>query len=274
VRVLKQATDRMPKVVILCGGQGTRLREETEYRPKPLVPVGNRPILWHIMKSYASFGFTDFILALGYKGEMIKDYFVNYDLVNSDFTLELGSKQLTPLNATHGESDWRITFVDTGQATNTGGRLKRLQPFLRDEVRFMLTYGDGVSDVDIAATLEAHGRSDCSVLVTGVRPQARFGELVVVGDRVVRFAEKPPANESWINGGYFVMTPRVFDYIASDETALERAPLERIATEGQLAVFKHPGYWQPMDTYRDMQLLNEQWNSGQPPWVRHWRRAA
>jgi len=262
------------KVVILCGGQGTRLREETEYRPKPLVPIGNRPILWHIMKSYAAFGFTDFVLAIGYKGEMIKDYFVNFDLLNSDFTLDLKSKRITRLRGMDDETDWQITFVDTGQTTNTGGRLRRLQPYLRHEERFMLTYGDGVSDTDIGASLSFHQRSGCAVVVTGVRPQARFGELMVEGDRVLRFAEKPPVTESWINGGYFVMTPLVFDYIATDETPLEGRPLEELATDGQLAVFKHAGYWQPMDTFRDMQLLNEQWNSGNAPWMRRWRQAA
>jgi glucose-1-phosphate cytidylyltransferase len=262
------------KVVILCGGLGTRLREETEYRPKPLVPVGNRPILWHIMRTYAAYGFTDFVLALGYKGDMIKDYFVNYDLITRDFTLELGSKRITPLNGTQAEDGWRITFVDTGQETMTGGRLKRLEPLLRNESRFMLTYGDGVADIDIAASLAFHGRSGRAVMVTGVRPQARFGELVVDGDRVMRFAEKPPSSDAWINGGYFVMTPRIFAYLESDATILEREPLERIAADGELAVFKHSGYWQPMDTYRDMQLLNEHWNSGQAPWVRRWHRAA
>ena len=258
------------RVVILCGGLGTRLREETEYRPKPLVPIGNRPILWHIMKSYAAFGFTDFILALGYKGEMIKDYFLNYDLLNSDFTMELGSKRVERLTTAHEEADWRITFVETGQETMTGGRLRRLAPYLRDEERFMLTYGDGVCDVDIRSLLELHRQSGRAVLVTGVRPMARFGELILDGDRVIRFAEKPVGNDSWINGGYFVMTPKVLDYLESDQTVLERQPMERLAAEGQLAVHKHAGYWQPMDTVREMQLLNELWSSGQAPWARRW----
>jgi glucose-1-phosphate cytidylyltransferase len=261
-------------VVILCGGLGTRLREETEYRPKPLVPIGNRPILWHIMKSYAAYGFTDFILALGYKGEMIKDYFLNYDLLNSDFTLELGSKRIERLNTAHEEADWRVTFVDTGQSTMTGGRLRRLAPYLRDAERFMLTYGDGVCDVDLRALLDIHRQSGRIALVTGVRPLARFGELIVEGDRVARFAEKAAGMDNWINGGYFVMTPKIFDYLESDDTILERQPLERLAAEGQLAVHKHAGYWQPMDTVREMQLLNEQWNSGNAPWVRRWPQAA
>ena len=262
------------RVVILCGGLGTRLREETVYRPKPLVPIGNRPILWHIMKSYAAFGFTDFILALGYKSEMIKDYFLNYDLLNTDFTLELGSKRIERLHTAHEEADWRITFVDTGHDTMTGGRLRRLEPYLRDVDRFMLTYGDGVADVDLRALLELHRRSGRVALVTGVRPQARFGELIVDGDRVVRFAEKPAGNEGWINGGFFVMTPQVFEYLSGDQTVLEREPLERLAREQQLSVYKHQGYWQCMDTQRDMQVLNDQWNSGRAPWAGPWRLAA
>jgi glucose-1-phosphate cytidylyltransferase len=258
------------KVVILCGGLGTRLREETEYRPKPLVPIGERPIVWHIMKTYAAFGFSEFILALGYKGEMIKDFFLNYDILYNDFRLELGSKRVTPLGPTRAEEDWRITFVDTGQETQTGGRLKRLQPYLSDEPRFMLTYGDGVADIDINRLLDFHTASGCSAVVTGVRPLTRFGELVVEGDSVRRFAEKPPSHDSWINGGYFVMTPRIFEYIEGDRTALEQQPLERLAADGQLAIYKHDGYWQCMDTYRELQMLNQQWTTGQAPWTRWW----
>jgi glucose-1-phosphate cytidylyltransferase len=255
-------------VVVLCGGLGTRLREETEYRPKPLVPVGQRPILWHIMKTYASFGFTDFILALGYKGEMIKDFFLNYEALVSDFTLDLGTSAIAPLGGSHGEADWRITFVDTGEATQTGGRLKRLEPLLSSVPRFLLTYGDGVTDADLDAVIRFHESSKCTVTLTGVRPVARFGELLVQGDRVTRFIEKPSAAEGWINGGYFVMTPAVFQYIEGDATILEREPLERLAADGQLGVFKHEGYWQCMDTYRDMVLLNEEWASGRAPWKR------
>lgn len=256
------------KVVVLCGGLGTRLREETEYRPKALVPIGDRPILWHIMKTYAAFGVTDFILALGYKGEMIKDFFLNYEALVSDFTVELGSRSITPLNGAHDEADWRVTLVDTGQATQTGGRLKRLQSYLADEPRFLLTYGDGVTDVDLGALTSFQEQSGCAVALTGVRPLSRFGELMVSGDRVVRFAEKPAAGDAWINGGYFVMTPRVFSYLDGDQTILERQPLERLAKDGQLAVFKHEGYWQCMDTYRDVVLLNEEWASGRAPWKR------
>lgn len=269
-----QPAGQSVKVAILCGGLGTRLREETEYRPKPMVPVGDRPILWHVMKGYAAYGFNDFVLALGYKGEQIKDYFLNYDLLNSDFTLELGSKAVERLQVGYDEQDWRVTFVDTGLNTMTGGRLKRLQPQLGGEQRFMLTYGDGVADIELDALLAFHRQSGCAVAVTGVRPPARFGELIVRGDRVVRFAEKPQAGEAWINGGFFVMTPRVFDYIEGDETLLEREPLERLAQDGQLAVFKHSGYWQCMDTLRDVQSLNAEWASGQAPWMRATQRRA
>jgi glucose-1-phosphate cytidylyltransferase len=262
------------KVVILCGGQGTRLREETEFRPKPLVPIGPRPILWHIMHRYAECGFTDFILALGYKGEMIKDYFLNYDLLNTDFTLHLGSKTIERLNVAHDESDWRITFVDTGQETMTGGRLKRLQPYLRDEARFLLTYGDGVTDLDVRAVLDFQQRTGFAAVVTGVHQLSRFGELGVDGDRVTQFAEKPGTVNSWINGGYFVMTPKVFDYIAGDQTMLERDPMERLAKDGQLGVYKHDGWWQCMDNLRDMQLLNELWATGRAPWLRPGQRKA
>jgi glucose-1-phosphate cytidylyltransferase len=267
---------RMP-VVILCGGLGTRLREETEYRPKPLVPIGQHPILWHIMKTYACFGFTDFILALGYRGDMIKDFFLNYEALMSDFTLELGSQSITPLNGSHAEAEWRITFVDTGQSTQTGGRLKRLEPMLRDTPKFLLTYGDGVSDVDLGALIRFQQKSGCAAALTGVRPVARFGELMVNGERVVKFVEKPAMEAGWVNGGYFVMTPKVFGYIDGDATILEREPLERMAADGELAVYKHDGYWQCMDTYRDMVLLNEQWAAGKAPWKRwpdrHTRRA-
>lgn len=259
------------KVVILCGGLGTRLHEETEFRPKPLVPIGPRPIVWHIMKSYAAFGFSEFILALGYKGEMIKDFFLNYEVLYSDFALELGSKRVTPLRPAHDEADWKITFVDTGQDTQTGGRLKRLYPHLAGEPRFMLTYGDGVSDVDITRLLEFHTKSKRTAVVTGVHPLARWGELIVEGDAVVRFSEKPPNVDSWINGGYFVMTPRVFDYIDGDRTALEQQPMERLAADGELGIYKHDGYWQAMDTYRELQMLNQQWSAGRAPWTRWWR---
>jgi glucose-1-phosphate cytidylyltransferase len=256
------------KVVILCGGLGTRLREETEHRPKPLVPIGEFPILWHIMKTYASCGYADFILALGYKGHLIKDYFLNYDILNSDFQLNLGTKEVTLLEPRHEEHSWNISFVDTGAATMTGGRLKQLEPLLRDEPEFLLTYGDGVIDLDITNLVEFHRRQGAIVTVTGVRPIARFGELIVSGERVIRFAEKPTSGDDWINGGYFVMTPSIFDYLEGDQTVLEGPPLEQIAAGGELAVFRHGGYWHPMDTQRDMRQLNDQWEAGHAPWKR------
>jgi glucose-1-phosphate cytidylyltransferase len=255
------------KVVILCGGLGTRLREETEFRPKPMVPIGNRPILWHIMHTYAAAGFTEFILALGYKGEMIKDYFLNYDLLNSDFTLHLGSKAIDRHNVVHDESDWRITFVDTGQETMTGGRLNRLKAYLRDESRFMLTYGDGVTDLDVRDVLDFQQRTAMPAVVTGVRQQSRWGELALTGDRVTQFTEKPGTGNAWINGGYFVLTPSIFDYLGDDRTVLERNPMERLANEGKLGVYRHEGFWQCMDNVRDMQVLNDLWTTGKAPWL-------
>jgi glucose-1-phosphate cytidylyltransferase len=219
------------------------------------------------MKTYAAFGFTDFVLALGYRGQMIKDFFVQYDLLD-DFTLELGNKIITPLRPSRAEASWRITFVDTGQETMTGGRLLRLRSVLAGEQDFMLTYGDGVTDLNIASLLEFHRRSARAVTVTGVRAQARFGELQVEGDQVIRFLEKPRASSGWISGGYFVMTPAIFDYLHGDATVLEKEPLERLAAAGQMAVFKHEGYWQCMDTVRDMQLLNREWAGGNAPWRR------
>src|SRR4051812_17516836 len=190
------------KVVILCGGLGTRLREETEYRPKPLVNVGGKPILWHIMKTYSAYGFHDFVLCLGYKGEMIKDYFINYDLLNSDFTIELGSKRITRDNVAHDEADWRVSLVDTGVETMTGGRLARIRKYVEHDEEFMLTYGDGVGDVHLPSLIDFHRRSGRTATLTGVHPVGRFGELSVDGDTVRHFAEKPAASDSWINGGY------------------------------------------------------------------------
>lgn len=254
------------KVVILCGGLGTRLREETEHRPKPLVPVGEFPILWHIMKTFAHYGFTDFVLALGYKGHLIKDYFLNYDLLNSDFRLNLGTKETVLLQPRHEEHDWNITFVDTGSATMTGGRLKRLQPFLEDDDQFLMTYGDGVTDLRISELVAFHRAQGVTATVTGVRPIARFGELLVSGNRVSRFVEKALTGDDWINGGYFVMSRAVFDYIDGDETVLEGAPLERMAADNELAVYRHEGYWQCMDTQRDMLHLNDEWATGRARW--------
>jgi glucose-1-phosphate cytidylyltransferase len=254
------------KVVILCGGKGTRLREETEYRPKPLVSIGGKPILWHIMKTYSTYGFRDFILCLGYRGEMIKDYFINYDLLNSDFTIELGSKRIRRDNVAHDEANWRVSLVDTGVETMTGGRLARIRNYVERDEAFMLTYGDGVSDVNLDALLDFHRRSGRTATVTGVHPVGRFGELAVDGDTVRDFAEKPAASDSWVNGGYFVLSSRIFGYLGGDDCVLEGEPLKRLSNEDQLGVYRHSGYWQCMDTMRDMDILNQAWARGDAAW--------
>jgi glucose-1-phosphate cytidylyltransferase len=253
-------------VIILCGGMGTRLREETEYRPKPLVEVGGRPILWHIMKMYGTFGFKRFVLCLGYKGEMIKQYFLNYRLTTRNFTLRLESDE-EPTVETNGEpEEWTITFADTGTNAMTGARIKRIERYIEsDEV--MLTYGDGVSNIDLCKLLEFHRSHGKLATVTAVHPLARFGELVIEGNRVVQFAEKPQALDGFINGGFFVFNRKVFSYLSDqDGCVLEREPLERLAADGELMTYHHRGFWHCMDTYRDLQVLNQFWESANPPW--------
>ena len=255
-------------VVILCGGRGTRFREQTESRPKPMIEIGGRPILWHIMSTYAAQGFSDFILCLGYKAEMIKRYFLDFAAMTSDFTVDLSAPN-KPTFHSDAEANWRVTCVDTGLDTMTGGRLRRIQRFVESE-NFLMTYGDGVSDVDVAASVRFHERHGKAATVTGVRPRTRFGELVVSGDQVTRFAEKPDVDQGYINAGFFVLNRNVFSYLGdSDETSFEREPLERLATEGELKLFTHHGYWQCMDTYRDLMQLEAQWNGGTAPW-RKW----
>jgi glucose-1-phosphate cytidylyltransferase len=254
------------KVVILCGGMGTRLREETEYRPKPLVNIGGRPILWHIMKTYSTYGFHDFVLCLGYKGEMIKDYFINYDLLNSDFTISLGSKQIVRNNVAHDEANWRVSLVNTGLHTMTGGRIARIRDYIGPDEDFLMTYGDGVCDVNVTDLVRFHRESRRVATLTGVHPAGRFGELSIEGGAVRHFAEKPAANHTWINGGYFVLNRRVFDYLDGDECVFERKPLERLSAEEQLGVYQHAGYWQCMDTVRDLEQLNAEWASGDARW--------
>jgi glucose-1-phosphate cytidylyltransferase len=253
------------KVVILCGGLGTRLREETEYRPKPMVPVGNRPILWHIMKHYAQHGHKDFILCLGYKGESIKDYFFNYHLKTSDVTLKLGATPEVQYHSQHGEEDWTVTMVDTGEQTMTGGRLKRVLKFI-DEDEFLLTYGDGLSDVDVNALIDHHHRAEALVTVTAVNMAARFGELAIEGDHVRSFMEKPKESHSLISGGFFVMNKRIGDLIDGDACVLEQLPLTTVAKQGKMAAYEHKGFWQCMDNIREMAMLNEMWASGTAPW--------
>lgn len=251
------------KVVILAGGMGTRLTEETDTRPKPMVEIGSKPILWHIMKHYAHFDFKEFVVALGYKGDSIKRYFLDYARVNSNFAVHLLSGDVLR----HGTSqdDWTVNLIDTGLHTITGGRIKRLAPLIGRET-FMMTYGDGVSNVDLQQLLSFHRKHNRLATVTAVRPPARFGGLVFDGDAVVQFTEKPQAGEGWINGGYFVLEPGVMDYIAGDDTHLEREPLERLAADGQLVAYRHDDFWQCMDTLRDVRLLERLWSSGDAPW--------
>jgi len=253
------------KVVILAGGYGTRLSDYTEAIPKPMVSIGNRPILWHIMSIYARFGFKDFYLALGYKAEVVKEYFLHYRGFNSDFTIDLSNGEITTFQ--HNAADWKVTLVDTGQETMTGGRVKRLQPFIGNET-FMLTYGDGLADIDICALVKFHRSHGKMVSVTSVHPGARFGELAIVNDKVVSFKEKPQTGQGWINGGFFVIEPGFFELIADDRTVLEATPLEKAAQMGELMAFCHDGFWQCMDTKRDRDLLEAMWSSQKAPWFR------
>ncbi len=251
------------QVVILAGGLGSRLSERTDVRPKPMVEVGPHPMLWHILKLYSHHGFSEFVIACGYKGEVIKEYFHNYYVLNSDYVVNLadGSEEVRRT----ATPDWRIAVVDTGLHTQTGGRLRRLDSWLTGD-RFMVTYGDGLSNVDIGAVLAFHKKHGKLATVTGVRPPARFGGLVLDGSKVTKFTEKPQAGEGWINGGFFVFERKVLEYMDSDETVLERDPLERLAQDGQLEAYLHPGFWQPMDTLREKRILDSLWESGSAPW--------
>jgi glucose-1-phosphate cytidylyltransferase len=253
------------KVVIVCGGLGPRLRGETEFRPKPMVPIGGRPILWHIMKLYAHYGHKEFVLCLGYKGEAIKEYFRNYHWNLSDVTLRLGAKPQTIYHNTHGEEDWTVTLVDTGVHTQTGGRLRRALPHIGEDT-FLFTYGDGLTDCDINATIRFHAAHGRLATVTAVSPSGRFGELALDGQTVVGFREKPDGDRALISGGFFVLNRRIGDYLDGDDCVFERAPLERLAREGQLQAHCHRGFWQCMDTYREQELLNRLWETGQAPW--------
>jgi glucose-1-phosphate cytidylyltransferase len=253
------------KAVIFCGGQGTRLREETEYRPKPLVDVGGRPILWHIMKTYAHYGVRDFVLCLGYRGQMIKEYFLNYEAMNNDFLISLGCKHQVWYLGQHEEQNFNVTLADTGLDTMTGGRLARVKPYLDDET-FMVTYGDGLSDVNIADLLAFHKSHGRVATVTTVCPTSRFGEVAISdGGCVDAFSEKPRQN-AWVSAGYFVFNRQIFDYLEGDECVLEQRPLERLVTEGEMMAYRHDGFFFAMDTYREYLQINEAWNSGQAPW--------
>jgi glucose-1-phosphate cytidylyltransferase len=253
------------KVAILAGGVGSRLMEETVSRPKPMVEIGGKPILWHIMRYYASFGYDEFVIACGYKGEYIKRWFVEYSSLTSDLTVDTRTGTVSSSNP-NGD-DWRVHLIDTGQQTGTGGRIKRLQPILGDE-RFLLTWGDGVSDVDLDALVDFHVGHGRHCTMTAVRPPARFGHLELDGDAISEFSEKPQVGEGWINGAFFVCEPEVFGYIDDDPTMFEREPLERLAKDRELMAYRHHGFWQCMDTLRDRVLLEDLWDSGEAPWRR------
>lgn len=255
------------KVVILCGGRGTRLKEETEYRPKPMVPIGDRPILWHIMKLYAEQGHKEFILCLGYKGQIIKDYFLNYRQMTNDVTVKLGIDSSALIHDEAEGDDWTVTMVDTGESTLTAGRIKRVEQFLDDD-DFFLTYGDGVGDVDVNAALQFHEEHGKLLTLTAVHPPGRFGELGI-GDNceVLEFNEKPQTEAGWINGGFFVASKGIFSYLDNcDQVMFEQGPIESLCAERQLVAFQHDGFWQPMDTYSESKLLNGLWNRGDAPW--------
>jgi glucose-1-phosphate cytidylyltransferase len=251
------------KTIILCGGLGTRISEETQLKPKPMVEIGGKPILSHVMKIYEKFNHKDFILALGYKGEVIKDYFLNYHSRMSDFSVNLADGKINFINPT--SEDWNVTLVDTGSSSMTGGRLLRLKQYIKNET-FMLTYGDGVSDINIDNLIKFHKSHGKIATVTSVRPPARFGGMKIINNKVEEFKEKPQSGEGWINGGFFIFEPEIFNYLQSDETILEQQPLENLSKDGQLMAYEHDGYWQCMDTVRDRDSLQELWSSGKAPW--------
>jgi len=266
LKLLKIKREDIMKVVILCGGLGTRLREETEYRPKPMVNIGNRPILWHIMKIYAHYGFNQFIICLGYKGDMIKEYFLNYEMMNNDFTIELGNGKNIEFHNNHTEQDWQITLANTGITTQTGARVKKIEKYI-DGDSFMLTYGDGVANIDINKLLDFHLSHGKMGTMTGVHPSSRFGEFSLEGNQIKEFNEKPQTKEGLINGGFFVFNREFFDYVTTDENCiLEKTPLEGLVNDGQMMLYPHEGFWQCVDTYRELELLNKLWEQAHPPW--------
>jgi glucose-1-phosphate cytidylyltransferase len=251
------------KVLLLAGGYGTRLSEETEIRPKPMAEIGGKPILWHIMKGYSHYGFNDFVILLGYKGYFIKEYFANYFLHQSDVTIDLSTNAMKVHNNT--SEPWKVTLLETGQNTMTGGRIKRAKEYIGQEP-FLLTYGDGVADIDLTKLLSFHQSNGNLVTMTAVQPEGRFGALETSGNRVDSFLEKPKGDGAWINGGFFVCQPQVLDYISNDNTVFEQEPLQNLAIEGQLLHYRHHGFWKCMDTLRDKKMLNEMWDSGNAKW--------
>ena len=252
------------KIVILAGGYGTRLSEYTSLIPKPMVNIGDKPIIWHIMNIYSNYGFNDFILALGYKGNKIKEFFLNYKTLNSDFSINLKSGLIHPINSI--DKNWNITLVDTGLNTATGGRVNKLKDFIGNET-FMLTYGDGVANIDIKKLVKFHKSHGKLATLTAVRPAARFGELDLLETKVLSFKEKPQLRKGWINGGFFVLEPDVINYISGDDVMFEREPLSKISSEGELQAFFHEGFWQSMDTKREHDILQKCWDEGNPPWI-------
>jgi glucose-1-phosphate cytidylyltransferase len=260
--MVKRGTSQI-KVVILAGGFGTRLAEKSDVIPKPMVEIGGRPILWHIMKHYAYYGFKEFYIATGYKGDIIKRYFIDYYTLNGNITVNLSNGSLEIHNKEC--EDWIVHLMDTGLNTNTGGRIKRLEPWLSDNT-FLMTYGDGVSDVNLRDLLKFHRSHKSLVTVTAVRPPARFGGLVFKGDKVIKFTEKPLIGEDWINGGFMVFEPGIFNYLDTDDTSLEKDALEKLASEGRLMAYRHDRFWQCMDTLRDVRVLESHWESGKAPW--------
>jgi glucose-1-phosphate cytidylyltransferase len=261
------------KVVILCGGKGTRLREETEYKPKPMVPIGDMPILWHIMKIYAHYGHTDFILCLGYKGDVIKEWFRNLQWHLSDVQIQIGKSNQIKFINTLSEVDWNISLINTGQENMTGSRIKQIEKYIGNDPNFLLTYGDGVGDIDIGATISHHLHEKKTLTITGVRPPGRWGELVVDGNSVKNFLEKPQVSASRINGGFFVAKSDLFSYLNDDPSLIfESSPMNLLAQNDQLSLFSHNGFWQPMDTYQEYLLLNKLWNENNASW-KVWRDA-
>lgn len=256
------------KVVILCGGKGTRLYEETEYRPKPMVPVGGRPILWHIMKRYAHYGYSDFVLCLGYKGDMIKDYFRNYRWHAGDISLRVGDPDSVAFLKDNEESAWSVVLAETGKESMTAHRILQIKQYVGNEDTFLLTYGDGLGDIDINAAVDFHKKQGKLCTITGVHPPGRFGELGIRADSVVtEFNEKPQSSEGYINGGYMVCSREVFDYLPDDPSVMfEHSPMKKLVSDGQVAVYRHSGFWQPMDTLAEHRYLNRLWDEGKAPW--------
>lgn len=257
----------MPKVVILCGGQGTRIRDVSETLPKPMLPIGGKPVVWHIMKMYAAHGYRDFVLCLGYKGWVIKEFFLNYEAMMRDITVRLGTSSGVTVHGVQPDEQWNVTLAETGESTATGGRVSAIRKYVEDDEHFLLTYGDGVANIDLGKLMDLHRQHNPIVTVTAVRPPGRFGEMAIDNARVYEFNEKPQASGGFINGGFFVCdAKRIWSYIPGPDTALEIEPMRTLAADKQLVAYLHTGFWQPMDTLREYTLLNDLWEAGEAPW--------